>query len=245
MHKIILVVTILTTILIPPVSTSLAAWQLNLEISTPDTNADTGIASNKLVIGTDPNATDEYDNQFDTIALLDGPVQAFFNHPEYEPGHQKLWRDFRKDSLPKEWEIEVQSEVNKPVNITWQINTADPLKLTLIDKSNNQEIAMRSSAKYSYSNGASMPKIFLLKVDEEINTIPSTGSQSSGGGSKGGGCGYIKNIGKGKKMDINEYGQNTLNMLILITPLLIPMLFHKRRMSSAFMKRNNHLNDLK
>ena len=94
------------------------------------------------------------------------------------------------------------------------------LKLTLIDKDNDQEIVMTSSTKYSYSNTTSLPKRLLLRVTEDLNISPTTGSQSSGGGSKGGGCGYIKNLGKGEKMGVNNYGQNALNMFILITPLL-------------------------
>ena len=55
------------------------------------------------------------------------------------------------------------------------------LKLTLIDKDNDQEIVMTSSTIYSYSNTTSLPKRLLLRVTEDLNISPTTGSQSSGG----------------------------------------------------------------
>ena len=69
---------ILTTLLIlSGAVTGSAAWQLTLNVSTPDPNSDTGAATNKLTIGADQTATDAYDNKFDTVALLRGPVQAY------------------------------------------------------------------------------------------------------------------------------------------------------------------------
>src|SRR3972149_4195595 len=95
---------ILTTLLIlGGTATVSASWQLPLDTPTPDPNSDTGTATNRLTIGTDPTATDAYDNKFDTIALLKGPMQAYIPHPEYASEQQKLWRDIRTDSLPKEW----------------------------------------------------------------------------------------------------------------------------------------------
>lgn len=208
----------LAVILILTVSTtSLAALQVNLEISTPDPDSDTGVASNRLVMGADTTATDGYDNKFDTIALLNGPLQAFFAHPEYEAGYQKLWRDFRNNSLPKEWEIEVvSSNANNTVNITWEISAQKNILLNLIDKDTNQEISLNSETEYSYSNVTS--KKFLLRAS----------GNSSGGGAKGGGCGYIRYIEKSGGNPINNYGHAAINMLILIAPLLIPILYHRR-----------------
>lgn len=240
MHKIFSAFNFAIILLLTISTTSLAAWQVNLDISTPDPNSDTGIASNKLVIGTDPNATDGYDNQFDTIALLDGPVQAYISHPEYAAGQQKLWRDIRMDSLPQEWEIEVEAVDSKDISITWQIDTMENLQFTLTDMDTNKEIRLKSSTAYSYRNTSSLPKSLLLRVEEGSLNIKQTGKSG-----KGGGCGYIiKNAGKREGNSVNEYGQNTLNMLILITPLVLPMLFHRRRISLAFIKKKDHLNNI-
>src|SRR3990172_3122041 len=128
--------------------TESSAWQLTLDISTPDPNSDTGTATNKLTLGTDPTATDAYDNKFDTIALLRGPIHAYIAHHEYATEHQRLWRDIRTDTLPKEWTIEVNSlGEGNTINIKWGINAPDNIDFTLTDKDNNQEIVIRSSSE--------------------------------------------------------------------------------------------------
>lgn len=223
MHKILNIITLTTILTLTITATSLAAWQLTLDISTPDPNADTGTATNKLTIGTDPTATDAYDNKLDTVALLKGPVQAYVSHPEYPSHQQKLWRDFRKDSLPQEWEIEVQSEANKPVNITWQIDDTNNLKLILIDKETNQEISMTPLTEYSYSSNPTTPKTFLLKASEKTaNLSPAPGNGSSGGSGKGGGCGTIKSD-RQRRDSMDDYGLSALSVIVLLAPLLLPL----------------------
>ena len=223
---------ILTIILILTMTAvSIAAWQVNIEVSTPDPNADTGLATNKLYIGTDVAATEGYDNKLDTIAFLDGPIQAYLSHPEYQLNQQKLWRDVRSDSLPQNWEIEVQSSgANNTINLNWKIEAPNNLDFSLMDKDSGQNIDITSSSKYSYSNTSTTPKRFLLKVSQNL----ATNDQSSGGGSsKGGGCGYIKDFGK-KNNSQNERGQVALNMIILMTPLLLPLRNYIRRYALAF-----------
>jgi len=210
---------------------SMAAWQVNIEVSTPDPNADTGLATNKLYIGTDVAATEGYDNKLDTIAFLDGPIQAYLSHPEYQLNQQKLWRDVRSDSLPQNWEIEVQSSgANNTINLNWKIEAPNNLDFSLMDKDSGQNIDITSSSKYSYSNTSTTPKRFLLKVSQNL----ATSDQSSGAeSSKGGGCGYIKDFGK-KNNSQNERGQVALNMIILMTPLLLPLRNYIRRYALAF-----------
>lgn len=238
MRKILSIIILTTILIVTGAAPSMAAWQLTLEVSTPDPNSDTGIASNKLSIGTDQDATDSYDNRLDTIALLGSPaqasVQAYIYHPEYPSSQQRLWRDFRSDSLPKEWVIEVQSNVGSSVNINWEINAPDDLKFTLTDQDTNQEISMTSSSEYSFSNTLTMPKKFLLKVAENTNS-----STSGGGSSRGGGCGYIKNAGQ-KSNSMKDYGQIALNMIILITPLLLSLQHYVRRNVFIIVKRLEH-----
>lgn len=234
MYKTFSIVILAIIFILTGAATGMAAWQLNLDISTPDPNSDTGIASNKLSIGTDPAATAGYDNQLDTVALLRGPVQAYFPHSEDPEGEQKLWRDFRPDSIPQEWKIEIQSEINKVININWEANTPDNLNFTLVDQDSNQEIAMTSSTEYSYSNSTTMLKRFLIKVAENIDTIPSTGNQS--GTSKGGGCGYMRNAGQ-KGDSMQDHGQIAINLIILLTPLLLALKYHVRKYAFVVVKR--------
>lgn len=228
MYKILTIFLSTTILILIITSSSFATWQINVEISTPDTDSDTGIASNKLYLGTDPAAADGYDNNLDTIALLDGPIQAYFPHPEYPTNQQKLWRDFRKDSLPKEWEIEVTTiEMNSPVKINWEINVPEKLNLTLIEKESNKEIDMTSYSDYTYNNNSILPKKFLLKVTGEVSGETSR---------KGGGCGYIKNT-RQRGNPMNEYGQIAINFIILIAPLLITLQHYARKRAFVVVKR--------
>ncbi len=219
---------ILTTLLIScSAITGSAAWQINLDVSTTDPNADTGIASNKLIIGTEPNATDTYDNTFDTVALLKGPLQAYILQPEFTPEQQKLWRDLRSETLPKEWTVEVYShEKNNTISIKWEISAPDKIDFTLVDQDNNQEIGMRKSSEYSYNSVANTHKTFLLRVSENssVNSSGEINSSSTGSNavnaSKGGGCGYIKDV-KGYGGYPGSGSSALLNMAILFTPLFL------------------------
>ena len=218
MHKILSIIILATILTLTLTATSLAAWQLNLDITTPDPNSDTGIATNKLTIGTDPTATDAYDNKFDTVALLKGPVEAYIVHPEYVVEQQKLWRDIRTDTLPKEWTIEVNSlGEGNTINIKWGINAPNNIDFTLTDQDNNQEIVIRSSSEYSYSSDSNSQKTFLLRVSE--NTSVTTSPSSTGNAAKGGGCGYIKDI-NGNNSSTGGPGSAVLNMIILFAPLI-------------------------
>lgn len=226
MHKILNTIILTTLLILSGAVTGSAAWQLTLDISTPDLNSDTGTASNKLTIGTEQSATDTYDNTFDTVALLKGPIQAYLVHPEYAPEQQKLWRDFRSNEFPKEWLLEVnsQGEINT-VNIKWGVNAPDNLIFTLVDQDNNQEIGMNASSEYSYNSTSNSQKKFLLRVSENtaVNTSGgangNSGVSSAGGGTKGGGCGYIKDIG-GNNRRPGGPGSAVLNMTILFAPLI-------------------------
>ena len=188
MYKIFSIIILTTILIVTGAVTGMASWQLTLEVSTHDPNSDTVIATNRLTTGTDPTATDSYDNKLDIIALLDGPVLAYFPHIEYPIGQQKLWRDFRAESFPKEWEIEIQSSTNNTVSLSWNIDAPANLNFTLIDTGSNQETPMISSNTYSYSNPTGIPKKFLLKAAENTTTGAS--------------------------------GSETLNMIILFTPLI-------------------------
>lgn len=234
---------------------SRADWQIDMDVYTIDEQSDTGNATNNLLLGSSALYTEQFDNKFDTIALTGEPVNAYFYHPEYKSNVQKLWRDLRGASLPQEWELEVQSsEVNKTINLKWQIEDYDNVHFILIDKDNGSEIDMASVNEYSYTNESPSPKKFLLKVakddsqttmdnssianndtinntSNDINDIvtSSSGTSNSGStGSTGGGCGYIKNI-NGNNNHRSNGGNIAVNMIILIVPLLLPFQQHVRR----------------
>lgn len=221
-------------------TTALATWQINIDVSTADPNADTGIASNKLYIGMDPAATDGYDNKFDTIALLgspkQAPIHAYLFHSEYPVEQQKLWRDFRGDSLPQEWELEIESgAISNPINIIWEINAPNHYNFILIDKDTGQEIDITQSTEHSYTNNATLSKKFLLKIAEETpstSPTPTTDVKGSGGGSKGGGCGYVKSVWE-KGDNQKRSGHIAYSSIIFLVPLLLPFQQYVRRLVTA------------
>ncbi len=204
-------------------STSMAALQINLEVSTPDPKSDTGVATNNISIGTDPATTDSYDNTYDTVALLDGPVQAYINHSDYSAEHQKLWRDYRStDTLPKEWTIEVHSKDSSNVNMKWNIGTTDNLIVTLTDVTNNQEINMLSAPAYSFEGTSGTPVMLLLRVAENATSINNDNNNSvsdNSGSPKGGGCGYIKDTGGNNKFP-GSNSSAAINITVLFAPLI-------------------------
>ena len=218
MYKILNTTILTMLLLLGSAVTGSAAWQITLDVSTTDPNADSGLATNRLTAGTDQTATDAYDNKFDTVALLRGPLQAYIVHPEYATEQQKLWRDLRSNTLPKEWSIEVNSPgEGNTVMIKWGINAPDNLSFTLIDQDNNQEIGIRESSEYSYNSTSNSMKIFLLRVSE--NTTVTTGGNSEVNATKGGGCGHIKNIDGNNSLPGGN-GSAVLNMAILFAPLI-------------------------
>lgn len=250
MRKVMLII-ILTVLNISFAGNSRADWQIDMDVYTIDEQSDTGNASNNLSLGSSSLTTEQYDNKFDTIALTSEPVNAYFYHPEYKSNVQKLWRDFRGVVVPQEWEFEVQStEINKTINLKWQIEDSDKVHFILIDSDSGSEIDMTSANEYSYTNESTSPKKFLLKVakddsqttvdnssianndsNNDITDIVTSGSGTSNSGSTGstgGGCGYIKNI-NGNNNHRNNGGNIAVNMIILIVPLLLPFQQHVRR----------------
>jgi len=231
MHKILSTIILTILLILSGAVTGSAAWQLNLDVSTQDPNSDTGTATNNLTIGTEQSATDAYDNTFDTVALLKGPIEAYIVHPEYAAEQQRLWRDIRSDALPKEWTIEVNSPVEgNTINIKWELIAPDNLTFTLIDQDKNKEIKLRASSEYSYNSTPNSQKKLLLRVSE--NTAVTTAGNSNGNAAKGGGCGYIKDIGGNNRLPGGP-GSAVLNMTILFAPL-IWLITRKTILSYAF-----------
>lgn len=240
MYKLIFIIGLLLITSINWTTPVLAEWQVDLEVYSQDQKSDTGNASNNLSFGTTATSSEEYDNKFDTIALLTDPVNAYFYHPEYKSNVQKLWRDFRGDVLPKEWGFEVQSSnANNPINIKWTIQAPDNLHFVLVDKDTGNETDMSSASIYTYNTDSTTPKKFLLKISDNNSLSTVNGNNnliSQGVGSKGGGCGTIKTIDKNSS-PLNNSGNMAINMIILLSPLLLPFQNYLRRFALARAKR--------
>ena len=105
-------------------TTQTASWELVLKVSVTDSMADTGVAYNRLVAGTDATATDGFDNTRDIRAFLAGPIQAYFVHTGetgYDITSQELWHDIRQAELPLQWSIEVIAASGREVILEWDL----------------------------------------------------------------------------------------------------------------------------
>lgn len=245
MYKIIFIISLLLIITTTCPATTKAEWQVDLEVYTQDSKSDTGKASNSISLGNTTTATEQYDNTLDTIALLTDTVNAYFYHPEYQSNIQRLWRDFRGDFLPQEWEFEVQSsKIDNLINIDWKIEAPANLHFVLVDKDSGNAIDMSSANEYAYNADATTPKRFLLKVSDNNSSTSTNNSNviSDGGstGTKGGGCGYIKDIGGKNNGSRNNSVHIAMSMLILLIPLLLPIQQYIRYGALAVIKRQGY-----
>ncbi|MCG3116482.1 MAG: fibronectin type III domain-containing protein [Candidatus Manganitrophus sp. SA1] len=110
-------------------------WYMVLNFSIPDPLAPNGAFQNRLILGVDPFADDRFNNQWDTVALPAGPLQATFPHPEYPShpdyiaGSEWLWQDIRSNDQPSHiWDIDVSSDrAGANIILSWTFKTADNL----------------------------------------------------------------------------------------------------------------------
>ncbi len=203
--------TVFNWILVSPVQ---AAWQVNFQVELPDPSADSGLASNRLMLGIDNTATDNFDNLLDTVAYDGGRVNAYFLHPEYVMAKSRLWQDMRELQLPKTWEVEVSSSLDGQAKISWDTSTVPSnVSLKLTDGQTGTSIDMKSMSEYTFQNNPSVARKITLLASEDA------AGNSSQTASKGGGCGYIKDIGNNKSNPMNP-GTAALNILILFIPLV-------------------------
>lgn len=192
-----------------------AAWQVDFQVSLPDQAADNGHASNRLILGTDNTATDNFDNLLDTVAYNGGGINAYFVHPEYATAKSRLWQDMRENQLPKTWEVEVSSSLKGQANISWDTNNVPSnVSLKLTDGQTGTTIDMKTMSEYTFQNSPTVARKITLLASQDAGAgeTPQTSSQ-------GGGCGYIKDIGNNKSNPMNP-GTAAINVLILFIPLV-------------------------
>ncbi|HEY5648653.1 MAG TPA: fibronectin type III domain-containing protein [Nitrospiria bacterium] len=169
------------------------SWEFSLNISVQDPSSHTGWVTNRLKAGADPLASQNYDNAFDGMALLAGPLQAAFSHEgeaAYPPHLQQLWNDFRDPSLPQEWKIVVKSTQNsEPVLLDWAVfeeaapDSCTARRVTLTDETALKDIDLETGSTYSFSSSgtrtAPETRIFTLAMDIQPQNGPSAPARLS------------------------------------------------------------------
>lgn len=156
---------------LPYEANAASAWQVTLRV-------EAGTGYNRLVLGADETATDGYDNVWEVYALLDGEIQAYFPHPEWNMAHNVFWRDIKAHApgSTKEWLFEIKSSLNNyDFIIKWDISKIpESCMISLIDDSTGQKIDMRSTTSYSFSYNGSMKDAmtFIVAVTVPPDVIP-------------------------------------------------------------------------
>lgn len=146
-----------TSYLFPSNAYASAEWQITLRI-------EAGTGYNRLVLGADETATDGYDNVWEVYALLDGEIQAYFPHPEWNMAQEVFWRDIKAKAVPgmtTEWSFVVDSskdELGNPslynydFTIRWDLSRIPQnYEIVLIDDSIGKTMNMRSTPSYDFT----------------------------------------------------------------------------------------------
>lgn len=159
---------------LPYEANAASAWQVTLRV-------EAGTGYNRLVLGADETATDGYDNVWEVYALLDGEIQAYFPHPEWNMAHNVFWRDIKAHApgTAKEWLFEIKSSLNNINNnnftINWDISKIpESCTISLIDDSTGQKIDMRSTTSHGflYTGSMTSPMTFIVAVTVPPDVIP-------------------------------------------------------------------------
>lgn len=212
---------------------SASTYQIPIEVSVPVEaigSTDATKAYNRLVLGVHPEATENYDPQWDTPAFFTTPDQetppllrAYIEHPEYAENRQQLWRDIRSASgSQKVWTVDVSlasSEIGKTVTVVWTLPPSlatSGERVTLSDPETQTTVDMRTQSAYRYVNSSSSAKTLSVT----ISSSPGSSDKDSSGFF---GCGMVKFINSGSQdsADSGRLASVVLNLLILLSPILL------------------------
>jgi hypothetical protein len=156
-------------------------FEMEIRVSVPDSAADNGKATNRLIAGGKENAKYGFDPQLDVPALFiqNSPIKAFFPRGDLSPELDPLWRDFRENQLPVAWTIEVSSVKDQsPITLQWaaSVNASgcESVKFNLTDRTTGQVIDMQVASNYTFTNDSLKKREFLLMAQAAQNTPPQT-----------------------------------------------------------------------
>ena len=139
-------------------------WKAKIEIDVPDMG-DTGQA----ILGAATDATDGFENGYESRAVLSGYVMTYFRHSEWGQDTPFFWTDIRDTNLPKEWSWTVQSRYrNRDHVVSWVVDAPEGLELYMMDTVSGDVIDMRAASSYTYNNTATSPREFVIEATGEI-----------------------------------------------------------------------------
>jgi hypothetical protein len=146
-------------------STSTPAWAAQWEVTIVASTSDG--AENSLYFGQKPDATDGYDSRYEVRALLNGNIEAYFPHPEWDVLAEKVWRDIKAPGQLKSWVFEVNTALSgTEIMLKW-----DPFKLPegytveLTDMAQQAVIDMTAQSEHYYQiYSVSGPRQFTINT---------------------------------------------------------------------------------
>ena len=174
-------------------------WQVHIKVSVPESRGADGTIWNHLIAGVRDGATDGFDSEWDTLAMVetDDPVQSMFMHgiipkdndndgmienwtcdnpdPGYGRYHCGLWRDMKSFGATRVWRFIVLSTGNGGnVTLDWSFDgKPEKLGITLVDlTAEATSIDMLNSKLYSYTNNFESGKkygIHYFELRMEVN----------------------------------------------------------------------------
>lgn len=219
------------------------AWKLPIEVATYTDTSEK--VYNKLVVGIEPDATNGFDNLWDTPAILSRPdpdsppaLRAYITptpplllQEEGKKGggdvDQRLWKDIRGPAKgDTTWEINVNSvPIGRPVIIRWEM-PQEALKAgeKLVLRDNGRlgsvdkpvQTEMAEESSYAFLPGDEGTRSLSLVLSKE------DGSSRSNDGS-GFGCGTIRPHRDGP----SDGGTAILSITLLLIPLLFVKLLRR------------------
>lgn len=141
------------------------AWRVDVTMSVSDD-------SQRLTLGAANDATDGFENAYETRAVLAGYLTAYFYHPEWGVDTDYFRSDIRDTALPEEWTSYVSSQhVNRDITMSWAIDAPETLELRLVDEELGTAVDMRTQSSYTYLNTSTAPRKFTIGAGGELRDV--------------------------------------------------------------------------
>jgi len=210
------------------------AWQVPVEVSAYRDNGEK--VYNKLIIGVEPGATNNFDNLWATPALTSHPdpdipllLKAYLNSKGSGKEDVKLWKDIRGVSKSDTtWDITIDSlPSGKAVIISWvspfgMLKTGERLVLKDNEKVGDDdqpiETDITEASSYAFLSDEDGSRSLSVVFSKE-----STSGSKSGGGS-GFGCGTVRFYNDAPPAG----GSAVIGIIILFSPVIFFRLIRNR-----------------
>jgi len=147
-------------------------WNITLKVSG-------GGIYDYCIAGVKEGANDTLDRLWDIPAppggLNSAYIYAYFPHPEWNDVFERFRQDIRAPDLPKEWILEVVSNISG--NLTIQLpdirNSIPDKEAILMDlEGSGMETDMHAASQFVFTNSADYPRRFLVRISQKEIPVP-------------------------------------------------------------------------